>query len=633
MKLLSCHIENFGKLSNFDYDFNDGLNTIKKENGFGKTTFADFIKAMFYGLETKRNTKNLIDRKKYEPWQGGAFGGNMVFEVNNKKYKMERFFAKKEADDVFKLYDLNTNLESSDFTSSIGEELFKLNKEAFERSTFISGQNIEISMNDSINAKLGNILENENDINSSEKAMKILDEAIKVYKKTGGRGELNGKLLEKTKLEKKIEESKIDEKNLEERKIQNDNIKKKIENLQKEEEDYRKLLTAKVEEEARRAKAEQYKTLVTTAEERKINLNKFKEKMNEETELKERRKNVQKKLENLKERNKELEKSIKKQKNVNIILFIITFIFIITSGLVTYKTRIIISVITLFIFVLFLVSLSSLYKKKKYYLSIKQEKENLENLIDTLNSLYEKQIEEQNNEFERLKKEYETKINAINIYEKQNNVEEFVNSNNSLASEENINKKDIEEKLSIISKEINKLNDEKNYNQNQIEIIESNIESTFDVESDLEELNEKITEMTENLKILEQTKKYLAKAKEQFSSHYLSGMKESFLHNLELINGVEIAAELDVNLDAKINEMGSNKEIRYFSTGYKDLIYICMRLSLIYALFEEEKPFIILDDPFVNLDENKTKNAIDLLKNISNNYQVIYFVCHESRVK
>ena len=56
-----------------------------------------------------------------------------------------------------------------------------------------------------------------------------------------------------------------------------------------------------------------------------------------------------------------------------------------------------------------------------------------------------------------------------------------------------------------------------------------------------------------------------------------------------------------------------------------------MRLSLIDSLFEKEKPFIILDDPFVNLDESKIKNATDLLKNISKDYQIIYFICHDSR--
>ena len=37
MKLISCHIENFGKLRNFDYDFSSGLSEILQENGWGKS--------------------------------------------------------------------------------------------------------------------------------------------------------------------------------------------------------------------------------------------------------------------------------------------------------------------------------------------------------------------------------------------------------------------------------------------------------------------------------------------------------------------------------------------------------------------------------------------------------------------
>ena len=635
MKLISCHIENFGKLTNFNYDFKDGINTIKEENGFGKTTFADFIKAMFYGMEVKRNTKNLIDRKKYDPWQGGAFGGNIVFETDNKKYKIERFFSKKEADDTFKLYDLSTNLESTDFSSNIGEELFKINKEAFERSTFISGQNTETSMNDSINAKLGNILENENDINTSDKALKILDEAIKIYKKTGGRGEINEKLAEKTKLEQKLEQSKIDEKNLEERKSKYENIKKQIKNLEEMQENYKKLLGLKIEEEAKTAKVEQYKTLVKNAEESKNNLEQFKNKVDNDTELKEKQKDCEIKLEDLKEKTFSLEKKAKNRKKINIISLVIAILLAIISIimiLMQYKTiGIAVSLVTLIMAVIFVINAFLYNKLRNTYLTQNQEKSNLENLIQTLNSLYEKQEEERKLEFERLKNDYETKIKAIDTYENQNDIQKLLNVSN-IQFQNDIDKKEVEEKLKNLSDEINRLNDEKNYNKNQIEIIESVLETVFDTENDLEELNEKIEEMKEKADILEKTKKYLNLAKEQFSSHYLSGMKENFLNNLKLITGKEIEAELDVNLDIKVNELGSNKDLRYFSTGYKDLIYICMRLSLIQALFEDEKPFIILDDPFVNLDENKIENAMNLLRNIEKKYQIIYFICHESRI-
>ena len=109
-------------------------------------------------------------------------------------------------------------------------------------------------------------------------------------------------------------------------------------------------------------------------------------------------------------------------------------------------------------------------------------------------------------------------------------------------------------------------------------------------------------------------------------------MQDSFIKNLEIINGSKIEVNLDVNLNAEVNENGSNKKIDFLSTGYKDLIYICMRLSLIDSLFEEEKPFIILDDPFVNLDESKTSKALEIMNEFAKKYQVIYFSCNSSRI-
>lgn len=636
MKLLKCHIENFGKLSDFNYEFKDGLNTIKQENGFGKTTFASFIKAMFYGLETKKNTKALIDRKKYEPWQGGAFGGSIEIEVNSKKYKIERFFGKKEVDDTFKIYDLSTNLESEDFSQNIGEEIFKLNKEAYERSTFISGQNIETSMNDSINAKLGNILESENDINSSEKAIRVLEEAIKNYKKTGGRGEINEKIFEKTKLEQKLEQSKIDEKALQERKNKYEEIKQAINSKKQELEKAQKILTSQMQEEAKKIKKEQYKNLKNNLEESKANLEQYKKLIDSDNELKEKIDFNKNKLENLNEKLTKLDKKIKLNKKVNAIFFILFLIFVIAGGLLIFKQKtatgaimVGISAISIIVFILKLLSLNT---EKNNYINKRQEKLSQENLIETLNSLYKKQIEDQNRELARLNNEYEAKLKIKNDYEIENNLQELETINNEILYYTSTDKEEVEKQIKMLNMELNKLNDEKNYNKNQIEILESNLEAVFDVENELEEITQRIEEMKENCSILEKTKKYLQTAKEQFSTHYLSNMKNSFIKNINLINGENMDIDLDVNLNAKINEQGSQKELRYFSTGYKDLIYICMRLSLIDALFEEETPFIILDDPFVNLDEAKIENAINLLNTLSKNYQIIYFACHESRV-
>ena len=50
IKLKKIYISSFGKLKNFTLDFTDGLNEIREENGYGKSTVAAFVKAMFFGF-------------------------------------------------------------------------------------------------------------------------------------------------------------------------------------------------------------------------------------------------------------------------------------------------------------------------------------------------------------------------------------------------------------------------------------------------------------------------------------------------------------------------------------------------------------------------------------------------------
>ena len=96
MKLIKAHVINFGKLHDFDIDFTDGVNSFMQENGWGKTTLSVFIKAMFYGMEhtTKKNLEE-NELKKYAPWQGGVYGGSLIFSNKEKEYCVSRTFSLK----------------------------------------------------------------------------------------------------------------------------------------------------------------------------------------------------------------------------------------------------------------------------------------------------------------------------------------------------------------------------------------------------------------------------------------------------------------------------------------------------------------------------------------------------------
>ena len=102
MKLIACHINNFGKLSNLNINFNDGVNIINQPNGWGKSTLAAFLKAMLYGFDTKKEPGAFEkERKLYKPWQGGTYGGELDFETGGVEYRIVRSFGLTEKQDDF----------------------------------------------------------------------------------------------------------------------------------------------------------------------------------------------------------------------------------------------------------------------------------------------------------------------------------------------------------------------------------------------------------------------------------------------------------------------------------------------------------------------------------------------------
>ena len=54
MRLISCHIENFGKLQNVDFEFNKDCTIFCEDNGWGKSTLASFVKVMFFGFDNAK---------------------------------------------------------------------------------------------------------------------------------------------------------------------------------------------------------------------------------------------------------------------------------------------------------------------------------------------------------------------------------------------------------------------------------------------------------------------------------------------------------------------------------------------------------------------------------------------------
>ena len=175
MKLLSCHIENFGKLKDFTYFFEDDLNVLFAENGWGKSTFAAFLVVMFYGFDGEnRRNEDGNERLRYRPWGGGVYGGSVTWSSGSKTYRMMRTFGARKKDDKFSLYDDATGFICSDYSDRIGEELFAIDRDSFCRTVFWSQSDHETSATTSIQAKIGDLSAEPDDLPAYDAAVKRL---------------------------------------------------------------------------------------------------------------------------------------------------------------------------------------------------------------------------------------------------------------------------------------------------------------------------------------------------------------------------------------------------------------------------------------------------------------------------
>ena len=158
------------------------------------------------------------------------------------------------------------------------------------------------------------------------------------------------------------------------------------------------------------------------------------------------------------------------------------------------------------------------------------------------------------------------------------------------------------------------------------------IEQIPDIEDQIKRLKIERKNAENSRDILDKTLSLLETAKSNLSTQYVGGVEQNFSKYMQELMGNDFNnAMVDHDLKIQVDEKGEAREIGYFSAGMADCMMLCMRLALIDALFKQEEPFIILDDPFVNLDDAHTSYALEMLKKIAQDKQIIYMVCNSSR--
>ncbi|MFW6390128.1 MAG: ATP-binding protein, partial [Halanaerobiales bacterium] len=129
-------------------------------------------------------------------------------------------------------------------------------------------------------------------------------------------------------------------------------------------------------------------------------------------------------------------------------------------------------------------------------------------------------------------------------------------------------------------------------------------------------INKELDAMDENTfrPLLESFSKYLSILTS--GNYNLGEIKDDF--HLKIINQDEQALPVD---------------IRFLSFGTYDAVALAFRFALIEQLFEDGEGFIVLDDCLVNLDPERKKRAIELIRKFSEDFQIVFTSCKPETAK
>ena len=529
MIIKNLYIEKFGGITDKKIEFDSKLNIIYAENESGKSTVAEFIKIMLYGIGKSPQNIRDNERTRFMPWGEKRMGGELTVSADNTDFTIVRTFGKRKSDDTVSVINSITgNKETELCIENPGEKLLGIGREGFEKSLYIKqlSSKIEAGKDDEILKKLVNLAQSGDEGVSFQRGMQILDSASKELNGTRPRG----KML--------ILQDEI-------------NLLQTQRTLSEKKENIRKELLLKLNN----LTLEKTKLEGFTAD--KSHINALKDKYSGLIADEARRNHLRE------------EKIRSKELRIKSFFFQTIFSAVLLTVFAFVKP---IVMIPFGLWTLF--SLVLIVKTRKLVIN------------DTDNILSDSVL-----------KEIERAENEIALKEKEN-------TKRLIETAQNIS--DI---------------------QNQLMNLE--ITSTAEIDKKSDELKNLHKQYTQNLSDIALAKKCLQEAFDEIQKSFGKRLNDETSLILNEITGGkynEVLVNNDYNMLVRIAENNELQDARYLSNGTYDQIYFALRMGIIRMLFD--KAPVILDEAFIQYDDNRLKLVLDYIKKAENR-QILLFSCHK----
>lgn len=589
-------INSFGKFNNYELEFKNGLNFIFGQNESGKSTILNFILMVLYGNQSKSKDLLQNERRRYKPWNQEVMKGFIVIEKDGIDYKIERTFLNSNSTDIVEIYNLNTG-SSIDIPNpkEPGEHFFNLGYEAFKKTLFIFSESIVINNDnkkDEITRKLINLVTTgEEDISFRNVISKLEDKIYKIKSKSGKQGELVDISSKIDRLRLEMETALSDEKEKEElsKKISKLNQSKK--DLMNRLEKMQTLISKKNERQdilySRKDFENKRSMYITTNEKREIEI-------------------IDEKIDELNSENSFTKVNIF---DISIITFISSFfLFNVNTYLALF--------VALASAILYILNYSKKENKKKEKIDkLLTRREELSKKVKNLN----KQSNENENEIYYM----DRAIDEIDTYFSLQNM-------------------DISE---VKYENIESLKDEIYAINYEITSIESTAKERFSgkknfstIEYELSIAESEKVKLEKELELYETTKTLMQKSFESLENTFAVKLNEIASNIIfDITNGKYSKLYISNDFSIKVEDSKTKDLIdwKYLSSGTIDQFYLSLRLALIKLIVENhENRILLIDDIFIRFDEERMKNALELLTNNIHEFcQILIFTSKEINIE
>lgn len=667
-------IDSYGGISDKQIELKDGLNVIYGKNESGKSTIRSFIHAVFYGL---KNSSEKADRKRYMPWSGGNMSGSVGILLDGREIEIRRTFGKTASSDKFSASDAVSGEELFDIRpSDAGEKLFGVSENVFLKTAYIKqGGVVTEGADEEITARLINLSTSGNEDVSAEGAASAIERAkrrLKAKNKAYSSGvidnlsERKNALIEERFSAKRLEEQLAAKRGelarLREREPELSDEIKRVGALERRRNDIAEIKEGELlaqlgedidamsknplmaafdgfdEEESRRLeqKAARIRELSNIAD--------------KESDLTELRTRAEK-LGDGKDAKPTIAMAL--LGGLAVLFVVLGIVFGAMLGKPLY---LLCAAGAMAAFACAAVFVST--RKKKIEAAAKREElqseiERLKSETDEAKSELGSLCAELDGELERLgasciedlrarHREY-IKLRAV-LEVKENSYADLLNGRDAEEVAERVRSlKDgldvSEEDIARAAETLERLGAERDELDRKIRKLSFEIEnapsaSVSDIDCEIRTLDEELEMFSSRLEALETAEREIDAAFEEVRGSFGAVLNNMVNSRLEKITGGKYT-EAKVSKDYKLRLVCADGSLQYasaLSTGTYEQIYIALRLGIA-KLICGDNIVMIADDICAQYDDERAENTIGLLKELSEEMQIIMFTCHERDAK